>query len=145
MKVVETMQFETPLERYYFEKYVLEVCIVTIERGGTTSKLATYQFLSPIDAWGIAKYPGRTVILPQGANLLQEITVFIYTNEAYLKEPDCWLGTWIDPCTGNCYLDITTIYSCLDEAKREASSLSQGVQRKIVALYNFKLEKTIYL
>lgn len=145
MEVVETVQFETPLEKYYFEKYVLEVWIVTIERGGTTSKLATHQFLSSIDSWAISKYPARTVILPPGANLLQEITAFIHSNESYLKEPDCWLGTWINPCTGNCYLDITTIYSCLEEAKSEASALSQEVQRKIVALYNFKLEKTIYL
>jgi hypothetical protein len=145
MNATETMQFATPLERYYFEKYVLEVCIATLERGGATSKLNTYEFVSPIDAWGIAKYPGKTAILPPEANLPQEITAFIHTNKGYLQQPDCWFGTWIDPCTGNCYLDITAIYPCLEEARREAVALSQNAQRRIVALYNFKYGQTHYL
>ncbi len=135
----------TRLERLYFEKYVLEVCIATIERGGVTSKIDTHQFFSSSEAWGIPKYPDKTVILPPGTNLPQQITTFISINEGCLKEPDCWLGTWINPSTGNCYLDITAIYSCLEDARREAIFLSQNAQRKIVALYDFKHEETVYL
>jgi hypothetical protein len=139
------MQFATWLERYYFEKYILEVSIATLERGGVTSKVDTYQFLNPIDAWGMPKYPDKTVILLPGANISQGITDFIQYNDAYLREPDCWLGTWINPTTGECYLDITTIYPCLEEARCEAFALNRIAQRRIVALYNFKHEQTIYL
>ena len=135
----------THLERLYFEKYVLEVCIATIERGGVTSKIDTHQFFSSIEAWGIPKYPDKTVILPPGTDLPQQITAFISMNEACLRQPDCWLGTWINPSTGNCYLDITAIYSCLEDARREVIYLSQNAQRKIVALYDFKREETVYL
>ncbi|HEY5005538.1 MAG TPA: hypothetical protein VII61_20415 [Ktedonobacteraceae bacterium] len=135
----------TRLERLYFEKYVLEVCIATIERGGVTSKIDTHQFFSSSEAWGIPKYPDKTVILLPGTDLPYQITTFISLNEACLREPDCWLGTWINPGTGNCYLDITAIYSCLEDARREAVLLSQNAQRKIVALYDFKHEETVYL
>jgi len=132
-------------EKMYFERYVLDVCSATIERGGVTSKIDTGQFFSATEAWGLPKYPDRTVILPHGADLVQEITAFISHNELYLKEPDCWLGTWIHPSTGHCYLDITAIYSCLEDARNEAIVLSQSSQRKIVALYDFKREETVYL
>ena len=133
------------LERYYFEKYVLDICIATLERGGVTSNINTYQFLPATDAWGVPKYPDKTVILPPQADLEQELIAFIGTNEAYLREPECWLGTWIEPITNNCYLDITAIYSCLEDARREAIELSQQSQRKIVALYDFKKGQTVYL
>ena len=55
------------------------------------------------------------------------------------------MGTWIDTEKGNCYLDITAIHLCLEEALREALLLSQSAQRKIVALYDFKREQPIYL
>ncbi len=129
----------------YFEKYVLDVCSATIERGGVTSKIDTGQFFSSTEAWGLPKYPDRTAILSPGTDLVQEITTFISINEVYLREPDCWLGTWIHPSTGHCYLDMTAIYSCLEDARREAIFLSQKAQRKIVALYDFKREETVYL
>jgi hypothetical protein len=140
-----TARFGTLLESFYFERYVLDVCVATLERGGVTSKIDTYQFLSAVEAWGVPKYPDRTVILVPGTSLLQEVGAFIQANEAWLKEPDCWLGTWIDPDTSNCYLDITTIYTCLEDATHAAFLLRQSAQRKIVALYDFKNEQTIYL
>lgn len=142
---VPAPRFGASLQQYYFEKYVLEVCIATLEQGGVTTKLDTYQFLPATEAWGVPKYPDRTVILPPQADLAQEITAFIEANRTFLKEPECWLGTWIEPDTGNCYLDVTAIYSCLEEARSEALALSQRSRRKIVALYDFKEGQTIYL
>ncbi len=139
------MQFEQPLEQYYFERYVLDICITTLERGGVTSKIDTYQFLSNVDAWGIPKYPDQTIILTQGADLPHEISKFIYANEALLREPNSWLGTWIDPSTNNCYIDVTTIYLRLEDATSAALALRQKAQRKIAALYDFKREQTLYL
>ena len=139
------MQFDTLLERYYFEKYVLEVSIATLERGGVTSKVDTYQFLDSIDAWGLPKHPGRTAILPPDANLVEALAQFIEINRVRLHEPDAWLGTWIDPTTRCCYLDITVICNCLEDARREATERSQQEHRNIVAVYNFKHKQTVYL
>jgi hypothetical protein len=133
------------VENGYLEKYVFDVCIATLERGGVTSKIDTGQFFASTEAWGLPKYPDRTVILSPGTDLKREVTAFIAANEAYLREPDCWLGTWINPDTGNCYLDITAIYARLEDAWHEAIVLSQNAQRKIVALYDFKREETVYL
>jgi hypothetical protein len=139
------MRFKTWLERYYFEKYILEVSIATLERGGVTTNPHTYQFLAPIDAWGLPKYPGKTAILPPEANIAEELIRFIQTNNIYLHEPDAWLGTWINPVTKCCHLDITTISPSLEEAKREAFARSILERRHIVAIYNFKQNQTVYL
>jgi hypothetical protein len=137
--------FQSQLARYYFEKYVLEVAIVTLEKGVTASKLDTYQFLSAVDAWGFPKYPGRTAILPPDVDLVNELKNFIMANEPLLRETDCWLGTWINPQTQHCYLDITTSHPDLNEARRIALEISDREGRRIVALYNSKQNKTIYL
>lgn len=139
------MKFESPLERYLFDKYILDVCIATLKQGGVTSKLDTYQFVSPIDAWAIPKYPDQTVILSPSADLQAAVTSFVIQNEIYLRMPDCWLGTWIEPDTHNCYLDVSSLCFCLDDAVQEARALSRRAQRKIVALYDFKRGQAIYL
>ena len=139
------MQFITALERLCYEKYVLELAIATLERGGVTAKIDTCQLLEPIDAWGLPRYPDRTVVLPPETYLPHAIMTFIEKNEPCLMEADNWLGTWIDPHTGICYLDITTIYPCLEDAQREASLRNQESQRKIIALYNFQREQTLFL
>ena len=139
------MQVETWLKQYYFEKYLLEVSIATLERGGVTSNIDTYQFLPPIDAWGFQKHPGKTVVLPPGADIVEELRQFILENNRELHETGAWLGTWIHPSTRCCYLDITAIAPCLEEAKKEASKRSRQDCREIVALYNFKYQQTVYL
>lgn len=139
------MQAKILLEEYYFEKYLLEVAITTLEKGMSASKLSTYQFLAPIDAWGFPKYPGKTAILPPECDLLRELRAFISLNRPFLLEADSWLGTWIHPVSRYYYLDVTTSRVELDEARREAISRSQQEGRKIVALYNSKREQTVYL
>ncbi len=139
------MQVETWLKQYYFEKYLLDVSIATLERGGVTSSVDTYEFLAPIDAWGFPKYPGKTVVLPPGTNLVEELRHFIRENNRELHEPGAWLGTWIHPWAHCCYLDITTFAACLEEARQEALQRSQQDGRQVVALYNFKYQQTVYL
>ncbi|GCE27271.1 hypothetical protein KDA_27550 [Dictyobacter alpinus] len=139
------MKFESLLERYHFEKYILEICIATMEQGGVTSKLDTHQFLSLIDAWAIPKYPDKTVILPPHADLHDALLSFVARNEKYLRYADCWLGTWIEPETHNCYLDVVSLCFCLDDAVQKAQALSLSAQRKIVAVYDFKRGEAIYL
>jgi hypothetical protein len=139
------IQVETRLHQYYFEKYLLDVAIATLERGGVTTKVDTYEFLTPIDAWGFPKYPGKTIVLPPDTNLVEELRQFIREHNRELHEPGAWLGTWVHPSTHYCYLDITAIAPCLEEAKQEAFKRSQQDGREIVALYNFKYQHTVYL
>lgn len=139
------MRFGTWLDRYYFEKYILDVSIATLERGGVTSKMATYQFLTSIDAWGLPKHPGKTVILTPDANIAEGLAQFIQNNEEHLYEQDAWLGTWINPRTLCCHLDITVICLSFEDAKREALRRSKQESRDILALYNFKYGKTVYM
>ena len=139
------MPFRSLLARYRFEKYILEVAIATLEQGVTASKLDTYQFLQPVDAWGFPKYPGQTAILPPEVDLVTELKKFVSAYEPLLREPDCWLGTWINPQTQHYYLDITTSCDNLDEARRMALDISNREGRRIVALYNSKRKETVYL
>ena len=139
------MQFRSRLARYHFEKYVLEVAIATLENGGVASKLEPYQFLPPMDIWSFPKYPGKTAILPPEIDLVDGLKNFIAENEQFLREPDCWLGTWIHPRTGHFYLDIATGCDDLDEARRTALEVSTREGRVIVALYNSKRKETVYL
>jgi len=123
----------------------LEVAIVTLEKGGAVSKLDTYQFLPPVDDWKFPKYPGKTSILPPEVDLVQELKAFILANEALLREPDCWLGTWIHPQTRQFYLDIATGHADLQEARKLALELGRREGRKIVALYNSGRNEIFYL
>jgi len=75
------MQFSTLLEKYRFEKYMLEITISTIEQGGITSQLTTYQLLTGVDAWGFPKYPAKTVILPPEVDLYVALKQFVEVNE----------------------------------------------------------------
>lgn len=139
------MQFHTRLARYRFEKYVLEVAIATLEPGGVASRPDTYQFLPPTDSWSFPKYPGRTAILPPHVDLVAELKAFIAANKPLLREPDCWLGTWINPQTNHFYLDVATACDDLDEARRSALEVSTCDGRKIVALYHSKRKDPVYL
>lgn len=139
------MSFETKLTTYLFEKYVLEVAIMTLERGISASKLTTYQFLEPVDAWGFPKYPAKTAILPPHVELWDELKRFIALNRVYLEEQDTYLGTWINPDTHYYYLDITISREDVEEARREAVARGLAEGRKVVALYNSLRDQTIYL
>lgn len=141
----KTMQLRSQLTGYAFEKYIEEVTRATLELGGTASQLDGYQLLPPMDSWQFPKYPGRTVILPPQTDLAQALKRFISANETFLREPDCWLGTWINPQTRCFYLDITTSCKDLSEARRLALGISEREGRRIVALYNSKRRETIYL
>ena len=139
------MQFQSPLERDRFEKYIQDVAFATLQNGGTASKLNGNRLLPPMDVWQFPKYPGRTLILPPEANLTEELKHFILANESFLREPDCWLGTWINPKTRCFYLDITTGCADLETARQIALEISEREGRRIVAIYNSMRRETVYL
>lgn len=131
---------ETWLEHYRFERYLLDLCIVTMEQGGVTANMLTRQFLPPIDAWCVPRYPEKTMVLPPDTNLIPALRTFIQHNQADLHSSETWLGTWINPFTRCCHLDVTELYPDLDEARQEALKRSQ-----VLALYNCVHNQTIFL
>jgi hypothetical protein len=130
---------------YTFEIYIQNVARATFEHGGTASKLQGYELLPLMDAWQFPKYPSKTVILPPETDLVEALKSFISTNETFLREPECWLGTWINPRTLCFYLDITTSCKDLDEARRLALEISAREGRRIVAIYNSRRKEIVYL
>jgi hypothetical protein len=62
-----------------------------------------------------------------------------------LNEANCWLGTWINPRSGEYYLDVATGIADLTEARRTAKRISVEDGRKIVAIFNSKRNETVYL
>jgi hypothetical protein len=128
-----------------FKIYIQNVARATFEHGGTASKLEGYERLPLMDTWQFPKYPSKTVILPPEADLVEALKSFISTNEGFLREPNCWLGTWINPQTRCFYLDITTSCKDLDEARRLALEISAREGRKIVAIYNSVRKEIVYL
>ncbi len=128
-----------------FNAYLKELAARTLQNGGTASKPATCEFLPDQDVWSFPKYPAKTAILPPTINLLSELRDFIARNEAFLNEADCWLGTWINPQTGNFYFDVATGIADLETAKRKAIQAGKADGREIVAMFNAKRNKTIFL
>jgi hypothetical protein len=98
-----------------------------------------------MDVWAFPKYPSKTAILPQDVPLIEALRDFILANELFLREPDCWLGTWIHPQTHEFYLDIATSCAELNLARQMTFEASQREGRRIVAIYNSKHKETIYL
>lgn len=131
---------EAWLEHYHFERYLLDLCIMTVEQGGVTANMLTRQFLPPIDAWCVPRYPEKTLILSPGTNLLPALRTFIQHNLADLQSSETWLGTWINPLTRCCHLDVTELYPDLDEARQEALK-----RRQVLALYNCLHHQTLFL
>jgi hypothetical protein len=128
-----------------WDDHVERIASATIRNGGAAFRLDTCQFLPPMDIWSFPKYPARTVILPQNVDLTRALEGFIATNEVFLRESDCWLGTWVHPSTHDFYFDIATGSRDLEEARKIALEISQRDGRKIVAIYNSLQKKTVYL
>lgn len=127
------------------EEYILRVAAETIKNGGSASKLNAKKFLPLLDIWSFPKYPSRTAILPPTVHLTTELRQFIVENEVFLNEPDCWLGTWVNPRSGEYYLDIAMGIAGENEARETAMKISVEDGRKIVAIFNAKRNETIYL
>lgn len=127
------------------EEYILRVAFETMKNGGSASKPGEEKFLAPMDVWSFPKYPSRTAILPSSMDLAFELRKFILQNEALLSQADCWLGTWVNPNSGEYYLDVATGISDLEEARKMAAKISYDDGRQIVAIFNPKRNETIYL
>jgi len=128
-----------------FERYLAEVARRTIQEGGSASKPSSCTFLPILDQWCFPKYPARTSILPATIDLVEELRKFISRNEAYLNEDDCWLGTWINPQSGEYYFDVSTGIEDQETAITSATQAGKEEGREVVALFNPKQNRTIFL
>lgn len=128
-----------------FKRYLEAVAEKTLQHGGTASNPITLEFLPIRDLWCFPKYPSKTAILPPTANLTAELESFIDQNRKSLNEADCWLGTWVNPQTGDYYLDVSTGIKGLEAARETAIRVGNNEGRKIVAIFNPARNETIFL
>lgn len=128
-----------------FERYLTNVIEKTLQEGGSASKPSSRMFLLIQNLWCFPKYPSKTSILPPNVNLLDELRSFISVNEGLLNQDDCWLGTWINPQSGDYYLDIATGIEDLETAHTFAIQAGKNENRDILALYNPAKQQTIFL
>lgn len=128
-----------------FEEYIARLVSLTLRDGGSASRPDTRLFLPPRDLWSFPKYPSKTVILPPTVDLALELQRFITVNEVSLNEEDCWLGTWINPRSGEYYFDVATGCKKLSEAQEMAREAGVREGRRVVALFNSKRNETVYL
>lgn len=70
------------------------------------------------------------------AELDSSLRRFIALHRELLLTGDLWLGTWINPATGGCYLDLITRHPDQHEARRLARRYSHRGGRKIIAICN---------
>lgn len=128
-----------------FEKYLNQIVQKTIQEGGSASRPSSCTFLPIQDLWCFPKYPAKTSILSPHINLADELRKFIAENEIFLDEKDCWLGTWVNPQTGEYYLDVSTGIEEMEAARTSALQAGQKDGRDIVAMFNPKQNRTIFL
>lgn len=117
----------------------------TKESGGVTFDLRKKVSLEKLDFWYFPKYPSKTKILPLSVNLHEELEKFVDENKMFLLEPDCFLGTWINPKNKKYYLDITTCVGDLGKAREFCAEISKREKRKIVSIYNPYKNKVVFM
>ncbi|MCB0118409.1 MAG: hypothetical protein KDD72_05235 [Anaerolineales bacterium] len=128
-----------------FKRYLEAVAEKTLQYGGTASNPIALEFLPIRDLWCFPKYPSKTAILPPTVNLTAELESFIDQNRKSLNEADCWLGTWVNPQTGDYYLDVSTGIKGLEAARETAIRVGNNEGRKIAAIFNPARNETIFL
>jgi hypothetical protein len=136
---------QRPLDLSHLEAFLWEVSLATLEDGGVTCNVLTHQFLPPIDAWGLPRYPEKTLILLPGSDMFTGLCRFVTAHANALSAPDAWLGTWIHPETSCCHIDITELCSTFEEARTRALLQAACTSRSILALYHFKQRQTLYV
>ena len=96
----------------------------TARHGGISINMNNGSF--PKDGYMCAVYPERSELIDAKdatnmAKCEERIQAFHEKNKDVLKEEGNVLGTWLDPDTGNIYLDISKRFEDKDEAFKFAS------------------------
>ncbi|WP_432949452.1 hypothetical protein ACQPXM_16470 [Kribbella sp. CA-253562] len=126
------------------EEMVERIVARTQEHGGATFSLVASAFAELESYWYFPKYPSRTRIVDP-SRLRSELLEFIQQNHEVCRESDVWIGTWLNPRSGRCYLDITMRMRDQDEAIARARLVSVAEARNVVTIYNPYLDRTEYV
>lgn len=120
---------------------VEQIVRLTLDHGGTTADLMTMRTLPAVDAWYFPRFPERTMIVPL-TDLAPSVHRFIGLHRDTLTDDNIWLGTWINPETRACYLDLITRNADQHEALKLARRYSRVGGRKIIAICNPRRRQT---
>jgi hypothetical protein len=123
---------------------VARIVARTFEQGGATFDFATQSFAEPGDFWYFPKYPSLTAIVDR-ERLGEELLDFVRRHRERCREPGVWLGTWINPLTDKCYLDVTMRLADKDAAMSVARRVGGVGARRVVTMYNPALGQTAYV
>lgn len=120
---------------------VRSIVRTTLDQGGSTTDLVAGRVLPATDAWYFPRFPGRTRIVPL-PSLGDSVRSFIDEHRETLTADSLWLGTWINPETRTCYLDLITRTVDEQEARALARTYSREGGRRIIAICNPKRRLT---
>lgn len=112
-----------------------EVARVTVASGGATADLAARLLVPPADVWYFPRFPGRTRIVGV-AGLAGSVAAFVAEHRRLLVGRGLLLGTWINPATGACFLDLITQAPSRRAGLTLARRYSREDGRRIIALCN---------
>jgi hypothetical protein len=121
-----------------------QIVRMTVDHGGTTADLRTMKILPAIDAWYFPRFPEWTMIVAL-TDLDSSVSHFIEVHREMLITGNLWLGTWINPETRTCYLDLITRTADAQEALALARRYSRYGGRKIIAICNPSRRQTLDL
>ncbi|HEY3503044.1 MAG TPA: hypothetical protein VGN37_09735 [Actinocatenispora sp.] len=115
--------------------FVGHVARVTRATGGATADLAARCLVAPADVWYLPRYPGLTrIVAPRG--LAGSLAGFLAEHRRLLMGGGLLLGTWINPETGSCYLDLITQAATRRAGVALARRYSREGGRRIIAICN---------
>ncbi len=116
-------------------RLIEQIVRTTLDHGGTTADLRTMRIHPAEDAWYFPRFPERTMIVAL-TGLASSVSGFIEQHREALITGDLWLGTWINPESRKCYLDLITRSTDRQDALELARSYSRSGGRKIIAICN---------
>ena len=116
-------------------KLVTSIAAKTIQDGGTTYSFAKKEFVNDADKWFYPKYPALTRVVPVD-DLTQALSDYIDRHAELLEQESMYLGTWINPESKKCHLDVNTASASKDGALLAAHRAEEGQEGEILAVYN---------
>lgn len=107
----------------------------TLEDGGATVDLTRGTMMEPRDRWYFPRHPELTRIVPVQC-LAATIGGFVSEHARLWTRRGLLLGTWVNPDSGDCYVDLITHESSRARALDAARRHGRDGRRAIVALCN---------
>ncbi|MFI5709716.1 hypothetical protein [Kribbella sp. NPDC051620] len=114
------------------------------QNGGVTADITAGRLTPARDAWLLPRYPALTRIVPL-AGLRASVVDFIETHKSVFDGDLVQFGGWINPVGRRCYLDLIVQAESQAEAERLAGRYGREGGRRIEAIHNPALGRTVRL